>query len=1145
MEFFLQAIAEDAAIRQLKTELEEGNGSVAVFGAPESIRPAVAAVLNRSRTVLYVASSPAEAVRMHGLVSAYTADAQLFLPRELPLVRLESVSAERRSRRLAVLSRLALSVPSLIVTCAEALLERLAPVETFLSQLITVHYGQTVEPRALLKRLTDSGYERCVQVEASGQCAMRGDILDVFPSQSELPYRIEFFGDEIDRIVRFDPLTQRSVEAVEHIVLPPAYETPQPQEAQKRALRLLKQAEGFDAQREAWSQGHPTVTADVLLPLLHPNTVGLLEYLPKGAWILLHDPQRIADEATAASMVFSQTLAATLERGEGHPMQEKLLGSPDRLMDGLDTRCTASFYPLFRTYSGHAHRARVGFTAQAAPQFLSDLGRLAQELSELQKRNAVLCFCGDAAERVSESLESFGLVPLCADTLARPPKRGEILLISQSLPQGFLLPEAHLVVLTPQELFNKRPAAKARKKSGGLVFSELKTGDLVVHEAHGIGRFMGVERLTAAGSTRDYLLLAYRGEDRIYIPTDQLERVQKYIGGGEEHPPALSKLGGSEWQQRVTKARQGAKKLAVDLARLYAERTAKGGFAYSPDTEWQKRLEQSFPFEETPDQAAAIRDVKRDMEAPRPMDRLLCGDVGYGKTEVAIRAAFKAVQDGKQVAILVPTTILAQQHYHSVLTRLQDFPVRVGCLSRFRTAKEQEAVKRGIKSGELDIVIGTHALLSASITFRDLGLLIIDEEHRFGVNHKEQIKALRSEIDVLTLTATPIPRTLNLSLSGIRDISLIETPPENRFPVQTFVLEYTDALAASALNRELARGGQAFIVSNRVSGMERTLARFRELLPEARIELAHGQMPETQLENTMLAFLRHEIDILLCSTIVESGVDIPNANTLIVLEADKLGLAQLYQLRGRVGRSTRMAYAYLTVQQARAVSEQGQKRLMAIKEFTQFGAGFRLAMRDLEIRGAGSLLGAHQHGHIADVGYEFYCKMIREAVREASGERVTVRTETSVDLPGDAFIPQSFLPEEVHRLAMYKRISAIDDKDAYAELLDEFIDRYGDLPDPVLHLMELALIRAYAARAGLSSVTWSKGRIRMQYAEGVQPDGMRLLVCLSEQSGVRLLATEPPCIEWDWKNGDTDEIFKKLPQFLHTLMHCVSEEDAI
>ena len=1145
MEYLLEAVALDAAIRQLKTELEDGNGSVAVFGATESIRPAVAAVLHRSRTVLYVASSPVEATRLHGLISAYVADVQLFLPRELPLVRLESVSSERRSGRLSVLSRLALSVPSLIVTCAEALLERLAPVESFLSQLISVHYGDTVEPRVLLERLLLGGYERCSQVEASGQCAMRGDILDVYPSQSDLPYRIEFFGDEIDRIVRFDPLTQRSVESVEHVVLPPAYETPQPVEAQKRALRLLKQAEGFDAQREAWSEGRPTVTADVLLPLLHPNTVSLIDYLPKGSWILLNDPQRIADEAQAASMVFSQTLATTLERGEGHPLQEKLLGSPERLMDALDTRFSAAFYSLFRTYPTFSHHARVGFTAQAAPQFLSDLNRLSEELGELKKRNAILCYCGEASLRVQESLRASGVEAVCAERLNRPPKRGEILLLSETLPQGFVLAEAHLVVLTPMELFNKRPAAKTRKKSNPLRFSDLETGDLIVHEAHGIGRFLGVERLTAAGSTRDYLLLQYRGEDRLYIPTDQLDRIQKYIGGGEEHPPALSKLGGTEWQQRVTKARQGAKKLAVDLARLYAERTQRGGFAFSPDTEWQKRLEQSFPFEETPDQAAAISDVKRDMEAPRPMDRLLCGDVGYGKTEVAIRAAFKAVQDGKQVAILVPTTILAQQHYHSVLTRLQDFPVRIGCLSRFRTAKEQETVKKGLRSGEIDIVIGTHALLSKSVSFRDLGLLIIDEEHRFGVNHKEQIKALRNEIDVLTLTATPIPRTLNLSLSGIRDISLIETPPENRFPVQTFVLEYADALVASALNRELARGGQAFIVSNRVSGMERTLAHFRELLPEARIEMAHGQMPETQLENTMLAFLRQEIDILLCSTIVESGVDIPNANTLIVLEADKLGLAQLYQLRGRVGRSTRMAYAYLTVAQARAVSEQGQKRLMAIKEFTQFGAGFRLAMRDLEIRGAGSLLGAHQHGHIADVGYEYYCKMIRDAVREANGERLMPRLETTVDLPGDAFIPQTFLPEEVHRLAMYKRISEIDDKDGYTELLDEFIDRYGDLPEPVLHLMELALIRAYARRAGLESVTWSKGCVRMQYAAGVQPDGMRLIACLMQEKDVRLLAKEPPCIEWKWKKEETHTIFKKLPQFLHTLMHCVSEEDGV
>ena len=507
-----------------------------------------------------------------------------------------------------------------------------------------------------------------------------------------------------------------------------------------------------------------------------------------------------------------------------------------------------------------------------------------------------------------------------------------------------------------------------------------------------------------------------------------------------------------------------------------------------------------------------------------------------------MRAAFKAAQDSKQTAFLVPTTILAQQHYHTLLQRFADFPVRVACLSRFQSPKECAEVKRGLETGEIDVVVGTHALLAKSVKFKDLGLLIIDEEHRFGVNHKEQIKALRSEIDVLTLTATPIPRTLNLSMTGIRDISTIETPPENRFPVQTFVTEYNDAFVAAALQKELSRGGQAFVVSNRVITMGSTLEHLQALLPEARIAMAHGQMPEALLENTMMAFLRKEIDVLLCSTIIESGVDIPNANTLVVLDADKLGLAQLYQLRGRVGRSTRMAYAYFTVPQARAVSETAQKRLLAIREFTQFGAGFRLAMRDLEIRGAGSLLGAEQHGHITDVGYEFYCKLMRSAVAEAKGETLAPEIETTVDVPIDAYVPKSFLPSELHRLAMYKRIAGIGDSDSYTDLLDEFNDRYGDLPEPVLTLMQLALIRAYAQRAGFSSVTVREGKTTLTYDASAHPDGMQLLAVLSSEPNLRLLANEPPAIVWTDRKRDIRDFVKNLPQLIYRLMHCTDAE---
>ena len=1140
MQQLLQAIRKDASYRQLENALQSGSGTAAVFGLSEAHRTAVTAALAERRTVVWVASTQVEAVKLHGLLRAYVPDAFLFLPRELPLVHLQAVSTERRAQRLAVLSRLALGAEVVIVTCAEALMERLAPPGVFRKQLLTVAVGEECDPRVLLGDLIAAGYERCEQIEGAGQCALRGDILDVFPPQAQSPYRIEFFGDEIDQIRTFDPLTQRSLEQAPRAILPPAYETPQTADAMRRAAKLLRNTVGFEMQLEAWEQGHPCEGADMLVPLLYPEPATLFDCFSAPPYILLNEPQRIFDEAKAAELVFAETVTATLERGEGHKLQGNLLCPAERLSSMLDTPYTAAYYALFRTAPGLSHHARVAFTSEPAPQYLSDFGRLIEELVAMRRgRQAVLLYAGEGRTRLAEAFTAADLPFAEADALVRAPQTGEILLLGETLPQGFVIPETHLVVLTPFELFGKRPAAKARKKSNAIQAADLVPGDLVVHEVHGIGKFLGVEQLTVQNHTRDYLLFAYRGEDRLYIPTDQLDRIQKYIGTDEEHPPQLSKLGGSDWQNRVAKAKAGAKKLAVDLARLYAERSENRGFAFSPDNAWQKRMEEAFPYEETPDQAAAIADVKHDMESPRPMDRLLCGDVGYGKTEVAMRAAFKAMQDSKQVAFLVPTTILAQQHYATVSARFAEFPVRVACLSRFQSAKEAAAIRAKLKTGELDMVIGTHALLAKSVQFKNLGLLIIDEEHRFGVNHKEQIKELKGDVDVLTLTATPIPRTLNLSMTGIRDISTMETPPENRFPVQTFVTEYNDALITGVLQRELSRGGQAFIVSNRVASMSGLAVHFRELLPDARIEYAHGQMAEAELEAVMLRFLQHEIDILIASTIIESGVDIPNANTMVILDADKLGLAQLYQLRGRVGRSNRMAYAYLTVPPKAAISEVAQKRLLAIREFTQFGAGFRLAMRDLEIRGAGSLLGAEQHGHITDVGYEYYCKLMRQAVAEAKGEQPENAIETTVDAPIDAYVPKSFLPSELHRLAMYRRISEIGDGDSFTDLLDEFNDRYGDLPDPVMNLMQLSLIRANARAAGFSEVAITDGGVKLTYDASAQPDGMRLLAVLSEEPDAKLSGGDRTVITWRRKRANTAEYVKNLPQFLYRLKHCV------
>ncbi|MDO4564419.1 MAG: transcription-repair coupling factor [Clostridia bacterium] len=1145
MNSLLNYLSTDANYIHLSETLNAGGGTVAVFGSPEGHRAPLLASLARERTVLYVTAGELDAVKLHGELSAYTS-AQLYLPREMPLVNVQAVSEERRAQRLSSLLCLALSIPCCIVASAAALTELLAPKEAFVELIRSAQTGDVIEPRELIMSLIEAGYERVELIEGRGQCALRGDILDVFPPHSENPYRIEFFGDEIDQIRSFELQSQRSIRQERGCLLPPAFETPQPVERTRAALRSIRANDGFSSQTEAWEMGLPCATADVLLPLLYSEKTCILDYLPTDAFILLNEPQRVFDEAKTHEALFLESVSAMLLRGEGLSCQAELVLPAESFPSRLDGGHTACFYALFRPCNLLQHREQVNFSITPAPLYMGDFESLFSELRRLkQHKEAVLIYCGETQNALFEQLQAADIPCAMADGLVREPVAGEILLLKEKLPRGFCCPELHLTVLTGAELYSKQQRPRSARKRKALSFSDLKVGDYIVHEAHGVGKFVGVEQLTVQNVTRDYLLLAYRGDDKLYIPVDQLDRIQKYVGGGEDFVPALSKLGGGEWQSRVNRAKRGAKKLAVDLASIYEKRSRKRGFAFSPDGEWQKKLETRFPYEETPDQLQAIADIKRDMEAPRPMDRLLCGDVGYGKTEVALRAAFKAVQDSKQVAVLVPTTILAQQHYSTFAARFLEFPVRVATLSRFAAPKEREEIKKKLEQGRIDIIIGTHALLAKDVKFRDLGLLIIDEEHRFGVNHKERIKELKTEVDVLTLTATPIPRTLNLSMTGIMDISTIDTPPENRFPVQTFVMEYSDALVREALSKELARGGQAFVLSNLVASMDSTLERLRELVPDANIDMAHGQMPEQQLEAAMERFLNGDTDVLLCSTIIESGVDFPNANTLIVLDAERLGLSQLYQLRGRVGRSNRMAYAYFTVRQARSLTETAQKRLVAIREFTQFGAGFRLAMRDLEIRGAGTLLGAEQHGHISDIGYDFYCKLMRQAVKEAKGEVEAPETEATLDIPVDAFVPRDFLPSELMRLNMYRRIARIDGQESYSELLDEFIDRYGEPPEPVMNLMQLSLISALCRRVRVQLVSVKKGRAILQFDAAARPDGARLLALLSETEGSRLIAANPVSIEILRKNASVFDYFIALPQFLSRLEHCNIEEDAL
>ena len=1145
----LTVLRDAPEFRRMEDALSRSCGPVAAFGLQESHKAHIAAVLSLSHTVLLVSATDTGAARLWDSVRGYLPDASLFLPRETPLVHVMNASSERAGSRASALSSLLFRENRLVICSMGALLQRLAPRDVYVSQCVRLKTGDETSPRALVQRLAAAGYERVELVEGRGQVASRGDLVDVYPPDARYPIRVEFWGDTIDQMRDFDPITQRSVEQRTEALLPPAYETPQTEQAIARALRHAADKIGFETQVELWRQGLPAAGADAMLPLLYPKLDTLLDYLPESAVLVLDEPARLEEAAKTAEMTFAESVTAMLERGEGDAAQGKLQLGAEETLSMLNTPRTAACYALTRPHHAFPPKEIVQFLARPAPQYMGDTEELLRDVRLWkQTGEAAVLFAGEHAKPLFEQLAAAGAEVAFSETLTRPPVRGEVLVTGDALLTGFAYPELHLTVLGASELFGKRSAVKkVQKKRNTLSFSELSVGDYVVHEAHGIGRFVGVESLTVDGSTRDYLLLEYRGGDRLYIPTDQMDRVQKYVGGGDEDTvPHLSKLGGSEWQGRVNRAKASAKKLAVDLAELYAARASVCGFAFSKDTPWQTQLEERFPYQETPDQLESIREIKADMERPHPMDRLLCGDVGYGKTEVALRAAFKAVQDSKQVAFLVPTTILAEQHYNTLAARFSDFPVRTACLSRFQSAEQRKQVKKKLAAGEIDIVVGTHALLAKDVRFKDLGLLIIDEEHRFGVNHKEQIKALRQEIDVLTLTATPIPRTLNLSMSGIRDISVIETPPDARYPVQTFVLEYTDGLVTDAVTRELSRGGQVYIVNNRVRSIEQYAEHLRELLPEATVLVAHGQMPEGQLEKAMMDFMEHKADILLCSTIIESGLDIPNANTLLVLEADRMGLAQLYQLKGRVGRSTRLGYAYFTVQRGRAMNEKAHKRLMAIREFTQFGAGFQLAMRDLEIRGAGSLLGAEQHGHIADIGYEYYLKIVQAAVREARGEETPLpETDVTLDIPMSAHIPAGFIPNEVQRLSAYRRIADAEGEDTQLLLREELEDRYGELPEEVENLFLLAKIKQLAKRAYIGLVTVRDGEAKLSFLPDAPLDGGKLLGAVSNFLGAQLLASEPPAVRIRQKNVDAAALARKLPQFIYTIVHCVDAPERI
>lgn len=1017
-------------------------------------------------------------------------------------------SNEVVAQRLQVLESLVKGEHLIVVAPVEALLRRLIPPADFGAAFLKLAVGCRADLDILLHRLAELRYERTNLVEGRGRFSLRGGILDIFPMTSYRPARIEFFDDEIESIRLFSAATQRSEEKINELTIYPAREfiiaRPVWEEARQalekeyraRLRKLSSLPDGRAARQLSEKYGELAETMkgyfdgiEQFMPFFFKETVTLMDYFPRPAAVLVDDPARVKEVVDLIQRERTEVYMELL--GDGKFLPSQFLGYADwsNIENSLAERRCVYFSLLPRRPQFVKPENIVNFIGKSMPSFLGNLKLLAEEINTWRRagRAVVILAAGyQSAQHLLGFLRENNIDAFYAGNLEGHVKSGNVVISVGNLYSGFELPGCRVVVITEQDIYSQRKKLKKLKRKQSrqaerlAPFVDLKAGDYVVHFNHGIGRYLGVVPLTIGGIKKEYLLVQYAGEDKLYVPVDQVGFIQKYLGG-EGDAPRLSRLGGGEWARVKGRVKEAVRDMARELLSLYAARETIKGYSFGPDTVWQKEFEETFPYEETPDQLRAVEEVKADMERKRPMDRLLCGDVGYGKTEVALRAGFKAVADGKQVAVLVPTTILAQQHYHTFQERLAGYPVNVEVLSRFRTAREQRQVIEGLKRGTVDIVIGTHRLIQDDVRFKELGLLVVDEEQRFGVTHKEKIKLMRKDVDVLTLTATPIPRTLHMSLVGVRDTSILETPPEDRYPVQTYVLEEDPVLIREAIRRELNRGGQVFFVYNRIIDLDRIARWLQELVPEARIAVAHGQVREEELEQVMLDFIDREYDLLVCTTIIENGLDISNVNTLIVKESNMMGLAQLYQLRGRVGRSNRLAYAYFTYRRDRVLGEAAEKRLAAIREFTELGSGFKIAMRDLEIRGAGNILGTEQHGHIAAVGFDLYCRLLEEAVREAKGADVAPAVETTIELPVEAYIPGTYVPDMNQKVEIYKRLAGLTSLGELKDLGEEMADRFGDPPEPVLNLIAVAKVRVLASRLRIKNVSLLPGQFRLLF----------------------------------------------------------------
>lgn len=1117
MQALLQPLTELAEFSEIKSDIRKKSGIISVSGCVDSQKLHMIYGLSEGvRHKIIVTYSDLRAKEIYEEYKFYDRNVLLYPAKDLIFFQADIHGNQLTRERIKVLRRLAEGKPMTVVTTFAALMTPQVMWDEK-KDILTIEKGGMLDEAELAKRLVALGYEKVYQVEGNGQFSIRGDIVDIFDLTEENPYRIELWGDEVESVRSFDVLSQRSVEQLSSVTIYPATEFVLEEEKLRAGMDKLsaeaKVQETYFRERHMPEEAHRIATQvknleeelftfqsmvnlEGYIRYFYEETVALPElFLQAGksgsansVAFFMDEPSHIEEHVKATTLEFRESMEQRVQKGYILPGQMDVLYGGEQIVAKICKAPVVSLSMMDVRNSLLPPDKRYSISARSMSPYNNSFEALVKDLKHYRKNGyRVLLLSGSRtrAKRLAEDLRDNELSAVYTEDPFREVQTGEVLTYYGHVRRGFEYPLLKFVVISETDIFGKERKKKKRKLYQGQKindFNELKVGDYVVHEYHGLGIYRGIEKVETEKVIKDYMKIEYRDGGNLYILATGLDVIQKYAAADAAKTPKLNKLGSKEWEKTKTKVRSAVNEVAKDLVELYALRQESKGYQYGKDTVWQREFEEMFPFEETEDQLAAIEDTKADMESTRIMDRLVCGDVGYGKTEIAIRAAFKAVQEGKQVVYLVPTTILAQQHYTTFVQRMKDFPVRVDLLSRFRTPGEIKKTLTDLQKGFVDIVIGTHRVLSQDVVYKDLGLLIIDEEQRFGVTHKEKIKKLKENVDVLTLTATPIPRTLHMSLIGIRDMSVLEEAPNDRLPIQTYVMEYNEEMVREAIVRELARGGQVYYVYNRVNNIADVAASVAKLVPEANVAFAHGQMNEHELERIMYDFVEGEIDVLVSTTIIETGLDISNANTMIIHDSDNLGLSQLYQLRGRVGRSSRTAYAFLMYKRDKMLKEVAEKRLAAIKEFTDLGSGFKIAMRDLEIRGAGNLLGMRQHGHMEAVGYDMYCKMLNEAVKNLKGLPVEAADfNTSVDLDVDAFIPASYIVNEVQKLDIYKRIAGIESVKERDDMKDELLDRFGEIPKAVDNLLRIALIRVAAHKLFLTEVKGKNERIQFTF----------------------------------------------------------------